>query len=120
MRRLLALALVSLFAGSAGADTKEEKKMAPQTATTSEDGRYVFTPLPIGTYTVTIEARGFKKATIQNVHLDIQQQALVNVTLQPGAVTENVEVTEAPELMQTESSSVGQVIDEKAITADQL
>ena len=78
-------------------------------------GRFEFTPLHIGTYSVTVEASGFKKATIQSVHLDIQQQALVNVMLQPGAVTENVEVTEAPELMQTESSSVGQVIDEKAI-----
>ena len=39
----------------------------------------------------------------------------MNVVLQPGAVTENVEVTEAPELMQTQSSSVGQVIEEKTI-----
>ncbi len=88
---------------------------APLTTATKEDGRFEFTPLHIGTYSVTVEASGFKKATIQSVHLDIQQQALVNVMLQPGAVTENVEVTEAPELMQTESSSVGQVIDEKAI-----
>ncbi len=88
---------------------------APLTTTTKEDGRFEFTPLHIGTYSVIVEAGGFKKATIQSVHLDIQQQALVNVMLQPGAVTENVEVTEAPELMQTESSSVGQVIDEKSI-----
>jgi hypothetical protein len=88
---------------------------APQTSSTTEDGRFVFTPLPIGTYSLTVEAGGFKKATVQSVRLNIQQQALVNVVLQPGAVTENVEVTEAPQLMQTESSSVGQVIDEKAI-----
>jgi hypothetical protein len=88
---------------------------APLTAKTAPDGRFEFTPLHIGTYTVVVEARGFKKATIQSVHLDIQQQALVNVTLQLGSTTENVEVTEAPELMQTESSSVGQVIDEKSI-----
>ena len=88
---------------------------APVTAKTTADGRFVITPLPIGNYSVVVEASSFKKATIQGVHLDIQQQALVNVVLQPGAVTENVEVTEAPELMQTESSSVGQVIDEKAI-----
>ena len=88
---------------------------APLTATTKEDGRFVFTPLPIGTYSVVVEAGGFKKAIVQSVHLDIQQQALVNVLLQPGAVSENVEVTAAPELMQTESSSVGQVIDEQSI-----
>ncbi|MGO9433023.1 MAG: carboxypeptidase regulatory-like domain-containing protein [Terracidiphilus sp.] len=82
---------------------------------TTADGRFEFTPLPIGTYTVVVEAPGFKKATVESVHLNIQQQAAVNIVLQPGAVTENVEVTEAPELMQTESSSVGQVIDEKSI-----
>ena len=88
---------------------------APLTAKTGADGRFDFTPLPIGTYTVVVEAASFKKATLESVHLDIQQQALVNVVLHPGEVTENVEVTEAPELMQTESSSVGQVIDEKTI-----
>ena len=88
---------------------------APVAVKTTADGRFVITPLPIGNYIVVAEATSFKKATIQGVHVDIQQQVPVNVVLQPGAVTENVEVTEAPELMQTESSSVGQVIDEKAI-----
>jgi hypothetical protein len=88
---------------------------APLTAKTSADGRFVFTPLKIGTYTVVVESASFKKTTVQGVYLDIQQQALVNVVLEPGAVTENVQVTEAPELMQTVSSSVGQVIDEKTI-----
>lgn len=85
------------------------------TAKTTADGRFEFTPLQIGTYSVVVEASSFKKATIQSVKLNIQQQALVNIALQPGAVTENVEVTEAPELMQTQSSSVGQVIEQKAI-----
>lgn len=88
---------------------------APVKVKTGSDGRFVLTPLPIGNYSVVVEAASFKKATIQGVHLDIQQQAPVNVVLQPGEVTENIEVTEAPELMQTETSSVGQVIDEKSI-----
>jgi hypothetical protein len=88
---------------------------AKLTMTTAADGRFVFTPLQIGTYSVVVEANSFKRSTVQNVHLDIQQQALVNVALQPGTVTENVEVTEEPELMQTQSGSVGQVIEEKAI-----
>ncbi len=92
-----------------------EDTAAKLTAKTGEDGRYVFTPLHIGIYSVMVEAGGFKKATIQHIRLDIQQQALVNISLQLGAVTENVEVTEAPELMQTQSGSVGQVIEEKTI-----
>lgn len=85
------------------------------TVKTKADGRFEFTPLSIGTYSVVVESSNFKKATTQNIKLDIQQQALVNVVLQTGSVTENVEVTEAPELMQTQSSSVGQVIEEKTI-----
>ena len=92
-----------------------QESSATLTAKTKGDGRFEFTPLHIGTYNVVVEAASFKKATTQNVHLDIQQQALVNITLQPGAATENVEVTEAPELLQTQSSSVGQVIEEKTI-----
>ena len=85
------------------------------TAKTSADGRFEFTPLHIGSYRVEVENPSFKKAIVQNVQLNIQQQAVVNVVLQPGAVTENVEVTEAPQLMQTQSSSLGQVIEEKKI-----
>ncbi len=88
---------------------------ASQSAKTQSDGRFVFTPLQIGTYSVVVDAASFKKSTTLDVHLDIQQHALVNVVLQPGAVTQSVQVTEAPELMQTQSSSVGQVIEEKTI-----
>lgn len=81
---------------------------AQLTAKSDSDGRFNFTPLQIGTYRIEVEFSGFKKTTIQNVHLNIQQQALVNVVLQPGMVTESVEVGAAPELMQTQSGSVGQ------------
>src|ERR1039458_4744648 len=94
---------------------RNQATAARLTDKTTADGRFEFTPLPIGTYTVVVEAPSFKKTTIESVRLSIQQQAAVNVVLQPGAVTENVEVTEAPELMQTQSSSVGQVLEEKTI-----
>ena len=64
-----------------------EQTAARLTAKTGDDGHYIFTPLQIGTYSMVVEAGGFKKATIQNVHLDIQQQALLNVSLQLGTVT---------------------------------
>ncbi len=92
-----------------------QETSATLTAKTKADGRFEFTPLHIGRYSVVVEAASFKKATTQGVQLNIQEQALVNVVLMPGAVTENVEVTQAPELMQTQSSSVGQVIEEKKI-----
>ena len=85
------------------------------TTTCGPDGRFDFTPLKIGTYRIEVNYPGFKKFTVQNLQLNIQQQTLVNVVLQPGEVTESVVVSSAPELMQTQSGSVGQVIEEKSV-----
>lgn len=94
-----------------------QETAAALTVTTKMDGRFEFTPLQIGKYRVVVQATSFKKETIQGVTLQVQQQALVNVSLQPGAATENLEVTEAPELLQTQDSSVGQVFEAKTIEA---
>ena len=71
----------------------------------SSQGRYEFTPLQIGDYRIEVESAGFKKAVVQSVHLNIQQQALVNVMLQTGTVDQTLEVTASPELLQTQSGS---------------
>jgi hypothetical protein len=92
-----------------------QETSATLNAKTTTDGRFEFTPLHIGTYNILAEAANFKRLTIQGIKLDIQQQALVNIMLHPGAVSESVEVTEAPELLQTQSSSVGQVMEQKTI-----
>jgi hypothetical protein len=60
------------------------------------DGSYTFTPIKIGTYTVSVEARGFQKATREHLTVNVQQQVVVNFTLQPGQVTETVTVNAAP------------------------
>ena len=88
---------------------------AQLTLKSDSHGRYEFTPLMIGVYSIQVESSGFKKTTIQDVHLDIQQQALVNVVLQTGTVDQTLEVTAAPGLLQTQSGSVGQVFEAKTI-----
>src|SRR5579875_393915 len=82
---------------------------------TGPDGRYIFTPVKIGTYTVTAEYRGFERLVHPHVTVDIQQQVVVALTLVPGAVTQSVQVTAAPPLLQTQDASVGQVIHGRAI-----
>jgi hypothetical protein len=79
------------------------------------NGIYTFSPIKIGNYTVSATAQGFQTTTQENVHLDVQQRLSVNLTLKPGAVTETVTVTTAPPLMQTQESSVGQVISAQTI-----
>jgi hypothetical protein len=79
------------------------------------DGSFIFTPVKIGAYTVTSEATGFKKETQLHVTVNVQQRAVVDFTLTPGAVSETVEVMAAPALLQAHDASVGQVISPQAI-----
>ncbi len=78
-------------------------------------GIYVFSPVKIGNYTVTASATGFETTTETNLHLDLQQRLNVVVTLKPGAATETVTVSSEAPLMQTQESSVGQVVDTETI-----
>jgi hypothetical protein len=80
------------------------------TSTTRSDGTYIVTPLKIGSYRISVEHAGFKKAENAAFDLNIQQQAVVDFVLQAGATSETVEVTAQAPLLQTQSAVVGQVI----------
>ena len=83
--------------------------------TTGSDGGFVFTPIKIGTYSVSAEALGFQKTTHVHVVVNIQQQSVVDLTLTPGKVTQRVVVTAAPPLLQTQNASVQQVVTTRTI-----
>jgi len=77
---------------------------------TGTGGTYVFTPIKIGTYTVAAEFQGFEREIRPHITVNVQQQVVVDFTLRPGSLTQSVEVTAAPPLLQTQNPSVGQVI----------
>ena len=79
------------------------------------NGIYTFSPIKIGDYQVSATAKGFQTTTQENVHLDVQQRLSVNLVLKPGEVSETITVTTAPPLMQTQESSVGQVMSAQTI-----
>jgi hypothetical protein len=70
---------------------------------TNQAGDYVFQYLETGTYTLTAEAKGFKQFVQENILLQPLSKVSVNVSLQPGAVTEAVTVKAAPPLLQTQT-----------------
>ncbi len=78
-------------------------------------GNFTFSPIKIGNYSVSASAPGFQTTTRKNIHVDVQQRLQVNLALTPGQVSQTVTVTGAVELLQTQSSAVGQVIDTKTI-----
>jgi hypothetical protein len=94
------------------ADTERGEKA---TTTTDAQGEYVFSPLRIGKYELTVEKTGFKKEEAGPLTLNVQARLVVDITMQPGAVTETVRVSAQTVELQTESSDLGQVVDTKRI-----
>src|ERR1700733_2335672 len=83
--------------------------------TTKGSGEYIFTPIRIGNYSVSVMAPGFSTTTQENLKVNVEQHLQVNIFLKTGASAETVEVTTAPPQLQTDEGSVGQVIGEKAV-----
>jgi Carboxypeptidase regulatory-like domain/TonB dependent receptor len=88
--------------------------------TSSDGGNYTITNLAIGSYKVTATASGFKELVIPSVVLHVNEVAQFNLTLQVGAVTDQVVVTTELPLLSTGSSSVGQVIENQSIESQPL
>ena len=87
----------------------------PTTSATDASGNYAFTALKIGNYSVTFQKDGFQRYVQNNVDLGIGQVARLDVALKVGSVSQTVEVTGAPPLLQAETSSLGTVETEKRI-----
>ena len=88
---------------------------AVKTIVTSDAGTYTITQLQPGHYTVNVEKAGFKASTQSGITLAIDETAVINAQLTVGSQQEVVEVTSTGPVIQTEDSSVGQVIDSQAI-----
>jgi hypothetical protein len=94
----------------------ETSRNVPHATMSDAQGRYVLPNLPVGSYRLEVSASGFKNHIQAGLELQVGNNVAVNVTLQVGAVSENIEVTARAQMVQTEDNSVSQVIDEKRIT----
>ena len=92
-----------------------EGTSAALSTTTGADGVYKFTPVKIGNYSIKVSFQGFQSAEKRSVKVDVGADVVVDVTLKPGNVTEVIEVTSAPPVLETQNASVGQVVNERDI-----
>jgi len=81
-----------------------------RTTPVNADGTFLIQYLPVGNYTVAVEAAGFKKFVQQNVLVAVDQTVPLAVTLTVGAQTQTVEVTEAPPLVETSTAELGRTV----------
>jgi hypothetical protein len=86
-----------------------------QTVTTSESGSFSVNNLDPVTYTVSVESKGFKKAVVQKIKVDTASNATVNISLEAGAIGEEVNVTADTPLLNAESGTTGQTITERQL-----
>jgi len=87
-----------------------------RTTTTNASGNYTFSDLPPGTYSVTGAMQGFKKEIRPSVDVAVNSSVRIDLALQPGAVTESVEVTAVAPILQTDRADVSSKIVEQQMT----
>jgi hypothetical protein len=86
-----------------------------RSAVTDGNGDYTIASLPIGAYRITATISGFKQAVVPKVVLQVDQKARIDINLEVGEIANQVTIEGTAPVVDTESSSVAQVIDNKKI-----
>ncbi len=85
--------------------------------TTNTEGIYNILRIPVGSYSLRVEAKGFQTALYPPFTLVLNQTARVDVQMKVGAVAETVEVTGETPLLQTQSTEVSTLVDATTVTS---
>src|SRR5579883_2185535 len=88
---------------------------AVRTVVTDPSGDYQAPTLPVGTYEISCEAPGFKRAVVARVSLTVDQRQRVNVQLEVGTVEQQVEIQARAPIIETDTASLGTVVDNRRI-----
>jgi outer membrane receptor protein involved in Fe transport len=84
---------------------------------TSDDGTYSAPELPIGAYSVTVEKAGFKTGVVSGVRVEVSSERRVDFVLQPGQLSQTVEVQgEELPLIESTSNTLGGIVESKIVT----
>ncbi|HYH00023.1 MAG TPA: TonB-dependent receptor [Terriglobales bacterium] len=94
---------------------RNEARNFERVVTRNIDGEYIFPLLPPGRYVVTVEAPGFAKVQTGGVAVTVGQRALLPVALQVASVTEVVDVSSEPSLVETQITASTSTIDQVRI-----
>ncbi len=108
-------ATAARVAGARVVVTNLETNQATELST-DEEGNFSAQLLKIGRYSIRIEKQGFQSSIESSVDVAINQIVRVDFAMKLGATSQTVEVTGAPPLLQTETSSLGTIETEKRIT----
>ncbi|MGH9721460.1 MAG: carboxypeptidase-like regulatory domain-containing protein, partial [Bryobacteraceae bacterium] len=88
---------------------------APVTSTTNDQGSYEIPYLLPGSYRVTVEMKGFKRAVRAGIELHVSDRLTLDMTLELGDVAESVVVHAEASMLETATASVGLIMDERRV-----
>lgn len=80
-----------------------------------ESGAYNVPLLPPGVYTLSVQKQGFKALRQENIPLGVNAAVRLDFQLEIGAVSETIDVRDAPPLLESDTSAIGQVIENRQI-----
>src|ERR1035441_4588036 len=96
--------------------TSESTGIAATTSPTAE-GDFTFPRLAPGSYQLKVSAEGFKGQVRRNITILVNQTARIDVELAVGSVSASIDVTAEAPVVQSETSSVGNVVDSRQVEA---
>src|SRR6202158_2273728 len=94
---------------------KDVQRGVSRTLTTGDSGEYNAPNLLPGTYVVRTEAKGFKAVEQQNILLEVGKEIRVDLSLQPGEVSQTITITEAPPMVETTNATLGGTLSNETI-----
>src|SRR2546422_9815290 len=97
-------------------EIREMSTQVVRSTVSGKSGTFVIPLLSPGRYRATASLSGFKKGIVEGLVLSVGDKAALNFVLQVGSVQESITVEAEVPLLQSESSWVGQVIDNRKIT----
>jgi hypothetical protein len=103
--------------GQATITVTNEATGITRTVKSNAEGDYAVPLLTPGSYSVIVEAAGFKTQTSQNILVQVASTATVNIRLQLGGSSEKVMVEAAAEILQTENAANGGTVNDKTVPA---
>ncbi len=86
-----------------------------QDAVSNENGDYVFPNLAVGTYSLSFDLKGFKNIVRHSITLDVNQIVTLNITMPVGEAQEVVDVTSEAPLVDTTSTQLGSVVNNRSV-----
>lgn len=95
---------------------EEETTGQTRTVKTDDDGDYSAQSLQVGRYSVSVAPQGFKKTIATGVEVHVSDRVVVDLNLEVGQVSETVVVSDAAQIVETESGKVSSLVSEKQVT----